>query len=190
LSLDVGKKLLVSVFVVILNIVVTTTALAETNKVESFTHEAEIFGLMVDDLSRQRLEQQLEKMGVNAFPSYREGIASYSLGAEGILGVRELKVRYNNSQYIEQINLSGVVESNEKRRSLGHLLVNKYGPPHLGFVNNGFGRAQWVFENGTAIELRNTTYDVVVVYIDRSPKQAAPKDSGRIDVQQLLRKSR
>ncbi|MFT2112149.1 uridine kinase [Marinomonas sp. 2405UD68-3] len=151
-----------------------------------YSKEAELFGLKINNLSQSEFEGQLKKMGLNSFPSFRKGIASYSLGEEGILGVRSLTVVYNKSKYIEKIVLVGVVKSNEKRKALGSLLINKYGAPTVGFVNQGFGMAQWLFGDGTLIELRNTTFDVSMSYVDRSPK--VPPLSGEIDVELLQKK--
>jgi len=155
-------------------------------KPKVYSKEAELFGLKINDLSQSKFESQLKKMGLHSFPSFRKGIASYSLGEDGILGVRSLTVVYNKSKYVEKISLAGVVKSNEKRKALGLLLINKYGIPTVGFVNQGFGRAQWLFGDGTLIELRNTTFDVSMSYVDRSPKVQSL--SGQIDVESLQKK--
>ncbi len=158
----------------------------EKPKPKVYSQEAELFGLKINDLSQSKFEDQLKKMGLRSFPSFRKGIASYSLGEEGILGVRSLTVVYNKSKFVEKISLAGVVKSNEKRKALGLLLINKYGIPTVGFVNQGFGRAQWLFDDGTLIELRNTTFDVSMSYVDRSPKVQSL--SGHIDVESLQKK--
>jgi len=152
-----------------------------------YSNAAELFGLKINDLSQAEFEEQLKKMGLRSYPSFRQGIASYSLGEEGILGVRTLTVVYNKFKFIEKISLAGVVKDNEKRKALGNLLINKYGKPTVGFVNDGFGRAQWLFYDGTLIQLRNTTFDVSIAYVDRSPKEQSL--SGQIDVESLLKKN-
>lgn len=157
----------------------TTTKAA----VPAFTDAAELFGLRINNLSQDDFERHLLKMGVQSFPTYKKGIASYSLGEQGILGIRELTVHYNEQRFIVKAVLSGVVESNPKRKSLGNLLVKKYGPPDFGFVNDGFGRGEWNFSDGTRIQLHNTTFDVSVEYQDLAPK--VPSLSGRIDVNSL-----
>ncbi|WCN12045.1 uridine kinase [Marinomonas mediterranea] len=148
--------------------------------------KAELFGLEVNDLSQSAFEAHLQKMGLQPYPSYRDGVATYSLGPEGILGIRELTVLFNQYKYIKKATLSGVVESPKKRASLGKLLEGKYGPPSVGFVRDGYGRAKWFFNDGTVIELHNTTFDVSVSYVDEVPK--IQSESGKIDVESLLRK--
>lgn len=145
---------------------------------------AELFGLAINDLNKADFETRLSKMGLQPYPSYKKEVATYSLGAEGILGVKELKVQFNNDLYLIKATLSGVVESKSNRQSLGKLLVKKYGTPNMGFVRNGFGRAKWVFHDGTYIELHNTTFNVLVIYADQQPKKAP--ESGRIDVEALF----
>jgi len=152
-----------------------------------YSSGAELFGIPFNDLSKDKFEEHLAKIGLEPYPSYREGIANYSLGASGILGIKELTVIYNRYQYVERATMSGVVESAELRAKLGHLLEGKYGPPSIGFVRDGYGRARWMLTDGTEIELRNTTFDVSVSYIDRVPRRASA--SGRIDVEALLRRS-
>lgn len=147
---------------------------------------AELFGITFNDLSKNAFETHLKKMGLEPYPSYRQGVASYSLGKSGILGIKELTVRYNPYQYVEKATLSGVVEDPELRARLGEVLLHKYGQPNVGFVNDGYGRARWELADGTDIELRNTTFDVSVVYIDRRPKRVSA--SGRIDVEALLKR--
>ena len=83
--------------------------------------------------------------------------------------------------------MSGVVEDPELRAKLGAVLERKYGPPSVGFVRDGYGRARWALPDGTEIELHNTTFDVSVIYMDRLPKRIAP--SGRIDVEALLKRN-
>lgn len=148
---------------------------------------AELFGIAFNDLSKAQFEMHLKKMGLEPFPSYRQGVASYSLGKNGILGIKELTVRYNQYQFVEKATLSGVVESPELRAKLGNVLLQKYGQPEVGFVRDGYGRARWQLPDNTDIELRNTTFDVSVVYIDRVPKAVSP--SGRIDVEALLKRN-
>lgn len=152
-----------------------------------YSKSAELFGLQVNDLSQSDLEEQLRKMGLHSYPNFRQGVASYSLGDEGILGVRALTVVYNKFKFVEKISLEGVVKDNEKRKALGDLLSNKYGKPTVGFVKDGYGRAQWLFYDGTLIQLRNTTFDVSITYVDRSPKEQSL--SGQIDVESLLKKN-
>ncbi len=154
----------------------------------SYAKGAELFGIGFNDLSKSSFEAHLKKMGLEPYPSYRAGIASYSLGKEGILGIRELTVRYNTSNFVEKATMSGVVESKEKRASLGNVLVKKYGQPDVGFVRDGFGRARWLMSDGTEIELHNTTFDVSVLYVDTRP--AREQASGQIDVEALMRRAR
>ncbi|TDO95931.1 uridine kinase [Marinomonas balearica] len=152
----------------------------------SLQTKAELFGLEVNNLSQADFEVHLQKMGLQPYPSYRDGVATYSLGPEGILGIRELTVLFNQYKFIKKATLSGVVESPKKRASLGKLLEKKYGPPSVGFVRDGYGRAKWFFNDGTVIVLRNTTFDVSVSYVDEVPK--IQSESGKIDVESLLRK--
>ena len=154
----------------------------------SYARGAELFGIAFNDLSKSSFEAHLKKMGLEPYPSYRTGIASYSLGTNGILGIRELTVRYNDSNFVEKATMSGVVESKDKRANLGNVLVKKYGPPSVGFVRDGFGRARWVLPDGTEIELHNTTFDVSVLYVDTHP--AREEASGQIDVEALMRRAR
>lgn len=148
---------------------------------------AELFGIPFNDLSKAEFEMHLSKMGLEPYPSYRKGVANYSLGAAGILGIKELTVAYNQYEYVEQATMSGVVEDPVLRAKLGAVLEKKYGRPSLGFVRDGYGRARWVLPDDTEIELHNTTFDVSVIYIDRLPKRIAP--SGRIDVEALLKRN-
>ncbi|MBM6552183.1 uridine kinase [Marinomonas ostreistagni] len=159
----------------------------ETPPAPVYAKGAELFGITFNDLSKAQFEMHLKKMGLEPYPSYREGVASYSLGKNGILGIKELTVRYNQHQYVEKATLSGVVESPELRAQLGSVLLHKYGQPDVGFVRDGYGRARWQLPDNTDIELRNTTFDVSVVYIDRVPKAVSP--SGRIDVEALLKRN-
>ena len=151
------------------------------------TEKAELFGIEINDLAKKQFEDHLEKMGVKTYPSYTKGLINYSLGKDGILGIKNLAVSFNSSSYFERATLSGVVENAKQRASLGRLLVEKYGEPTRGFVREGYGRAVWFFTDGTMIQLSNTTFDVAVVYVDQQPKQTSA--SGRIDVEALLRKS-
>lgn len=153
----------------------------------SYSTGAELFGIPFNDLSKAKFEMHLTKMGLEPYPSYREGVASYSLGASGILGIKELTVVYNRYQFVERATMSGVVEDAELRAKLGTVLEHKYGPPSIGFVRDGYGRARWMLQDGTEIQLRNTTFDVSVVYTDRVPKRVSP--SGRIDVEALLKRN-
>lgn len=148
---------------------------------------AELFGLTVNDLSKEDFEKQLSAMGLQPYPSYKKGGATYSLGQEGILGIRELSIQFNDYDYLEKATMSGVVESNKKRQALGNLLVKKYGTPNIGYVRDGYGRAKWVFQDGTYIELHNTTFNVLVIYVDQQPKTLS--ESGQIDVEALYKKS-
>ncbi|WP_233402306.1 uridine kinase [Marinomonas ostreistagni] len=163
----------------------TPEVIAETQP--SYAKGAELFGVEFNDLSKTKFEDHLTKMGLEPYPSYRAGVANYSLGATGILGIKELTVVYNRYEFVEHATMSGVVESPELRAKLGNLLESKYGPPSIGFVRNGYGRARWMLRDGTEIELHNTTFDVSVSYIDRVPKRVTA--SGRIDVEALLRRS-
>lgn len=152
-----------------------------------YSKGAELFGIPFNDLSKAEFEMHLSKMGLEPYPSYRQGVANYSLGATGILGIKELTVAYNQYDYVERATMSGVVEDTELRAKLGTVLERKYGPPSVGFVRDGYGRARWMLPDGTEIELHNTTFDVSVIYTDRSPKRIAP--SGRIDVEALLKRN-
>lgn len=152
-----------------------------------YAEGAELFGIPFDDLSKAKFEAHLRKMGLEPYPSYREGVASYSLGKSGILGIKELTVRYNDYQFVEKATLSGVVEDADLRARLGEVLLQKYGQPDVGFVRDGYGRARWELKDATAIELRNTTFDVSVVYLDRIPKRIS--SSGKIDVEALLKRN-
>ena len=151
--------------------------------VRVYATEAELFGMKVNDLSQQELEMNLSRMGLESYPTYRKDYVSYGLGPEGILGIRDLSVHYNSYRFVEKMSLSGVIESNQNRKALGKLLLDKYGKPTAGFVTNGYGRAQWLFDDGTLIELHNTTFDVSLLYVDREP-MVQPL-SGRIDVEAL-----
>ena len=93
----------------------------------------------------------------------------------------------NKSGYLEKALLSGVVDNDEKRQSLGKLLEEKYGTPAVGYLADGIGQVKWFFNEGTVIELRNTTFDVSLVYVDEQPKVLF--NSGRIDVEALSRKT-
>ncbi|MCO4785558.1 uridine kinase [Marinomonas atlantica] len=153
----------------------------------SYSKGAELFGVEFNDLSKAKFEAHLSKMGLEQYPSYREGMASYSLGTTGILGIKELTVVYNRYEYVERATMSGVVEDAELRSKLGSLLERKYGPPSIGFIRDGYGRARWMLVDGTEIELHNTTFDVSVSYVDRVPKRKSA--SGRIDVEALLKRN-
>ncbi|EAQ65237.1 uridine kinase [Marinomonas sp. MED121] len=148
-----------------------------------YAKSAELFGLLINDLSQEEFERHLKNMGMSPYPSYQADTANYSLGEKGILGIRQISVQYNNYNFVKRIELHGVVENVRKRSSLGNLLSKKYGPPMAGFVREGFGRAQWRFEDGTLVELHNTTYDVTVSYRDLIPKRKSV--SGEINVQAL-----
>ena len=174
----------ISVFTFFLGI--ATLAKAEANVVSQSSDVAELFGLPLNDLSISVLEQHLNSMGLRSYPSYKDGVVSYSLGPDGILGVTNATIYSNGSGYISQALLSGVVESSEKRKALGELLARKYGNPSEGFLNNGIGRSKWLFKDGTMIEFHNTTYDVSLMYVDETPKIAT--SSGKIDVEALSRK--
>ncbi|ETI59314.1 hypothetical protein [Marinomonas profundimaris] len=165
----------------------TSTVQAKTNEKARLSNMAELFGLPLNDLSLSRLKRQLESMGLSSYPSYRDGEMSYSLGPEGILGVTNLTVFSNTSGYVRQALLSGVVESNEKRKALGALLEKKYGEPTEGHLNQGIGRSTWLFKDGTLIEFQNSTYDVSIMYVDEHPKVV--NRSGKIDVEALSRKN-
>ncbi|WP_421856711.1 uridine kinase [Marinomonas sp.] len=164
-----------------------TQGKAGANVVSRSSDVAELFGLPLNDLSVSLLEQHLNSKGLHSYPSYKDGVVSYSLGPEGILGVTNATIYSNGSGYVRRALLSGVVESNEKRRALGELLVRKYGKPSEGLLNNGIGRPKWLFKDGTVIELSNTTYDVSLMYVDENPKVVSR--SGQIDVEALSRKN-
>ena len=174
-------------FIVALVLGLTMVARAESEGASKSSGVAELFGLPLNDLSVSRLEQQLNAMGLRSYPSYKDGVISYSLGPEGILGVTSATIFANASGFVRQALLAGVVESSEKRKELGNLLAKKYGSPSEGFLNNGIGRSKWYFADGTMIELHNTTYDVSFMYIDGKPKVATR--SGKIDVEALSRKN-
>ncbi len=148
-----------------------------------YAKSAELFGLLINDLSQEEFERHLKNMGMSPYPSYQADTANYSLGEKGILGIRQISVQYNNYNFVKRIELHGVVENVRKRSSLGNLLSKKYGPPMAGFVREGFGRAQWRFDDGTLVELHNTTFDVTVSYRDLIPKRKTV--SGEINVQAL-----
>jgi hypothetical protein len=173
-------------FIFALSMSAATLVRAEANGISRSSNVAELFGLPLNDLSVSRLERQINSMGLHSYPSYKDGVISYSLGPEGILGVTNATIYSNGSGYVRQALLSGVVESNEKRKALGELLGRKYGTPSEGFLNNGIGRSKWLFKDGTMIEFHNTTYDVSLMYVDENPKVAAR--SGQIDVEALSRK--
>lgn len=175
------------IFIFGLSMGAATLAKAEESSVPARSNIAELFGLPLNDLSVSRLEKQLNSMGMHSYPSYKDGVVSYSLGPEGILGVTSATIYSNGSGYVRQALLSGVVESSEKRKALGELLARKYGKPSEGFLNNGIGRSKWLFQDGTMIELHNTTYDVSLMYVDENPKVATR--SGQIDVEALSRKN-
>lgn len=149
----------------------------------SYAKSAELFGLLINDLSQEEFEKHLRSMGMSPYPSYQAGKANYSLGDKGILGIRQISVHYNNYNFVERIELHGMVENVKQRSSLGNLLFKKYGPPMAGFVRDGFGRAQWRFADGTLVELHNTTYEVSISYRDLIPKRKSV--SGEINVQAL-----
>ena len=165
----------------------TTNAADSVVAAPEFSKGAELFGIPFNDLSKAEFEQHLSKMGLESYPSYRQGVANYSLGATGILGIKELTVVYNQYDFVERATMSGVVEDPALRAKLGTVLEKKYGPPSVGFVRDGYGRARWFLSDGTEIELHNTTFDVSVIYMDRVPKRIAP--SGRIDVEALLKRN-
>lgn len=152
-----------------------------------YSNGAELFGIPFNDLSKAKFEEHLSKIGLEPYPSYRAGVANYSLGEKGILGIKELTVVFNQYEYVERATMSGVVEDPKLRAKLGALLEHKYGPPTVGFVRDGYGRARWDLADTTEIELHNTTFDVSVVYVDRTPKHK--QASGRIDVKALLQKN-
>ena len=159
------------------------SVMAETNESATSSDVAELFGLPVNGLSLAKLESRLESMGLQSYPSYKPGIVSYSLGPEGILGVTNATIYFNSSKYVSQVLLSGVVESSEKRKNLGELLGRKYGVPTEGSLKNGLGRSTWSFRDGTTINLRNTTYDVSILYVDEQPEVMTR--SNKIDVEAL-----
>lgn len=178
-------KILVACVVLFLSIN-TTLAHAEASRKPQISEMAELFGLPFCDLRLSALEKRLATMEVRGYPSYKDGVAKYSLGRSGILGLTDATVYYNRSGYVWQTLMFGIVESKEKRQYLGNLLERKYGLPDEGFMNNGIGRPVWLFKEGVSIHLHNTTYNVSVLYLDESPKNRPP--SGRIDVEALSHK--
>ncbi|BFM49765.1 uridine kinase [Marinomonas sp. THO17] len=147
---------------------------------------SELFGLPFNNLKLTDLEEHLKSMGVEGYPSYQEeGVESFSLGPEGILGVTDLIVYSNDSGFIEKALLSGVVESDSKRSALGELLFNKYGVPSVGSLTDNVGEVEWWLRDYTKIMLKNTTFDVSVMYVDERPRVI--NRSGRIDVESLSR---
>lgn len=164
-----------------------TPAYAATETTSGNSSVAELFGLPVNNLSLSRLESHLGNIGLNSYPSYKDGVVSYSLGPEGILGVTNATIFSNTSGYVHQVLLYGVVESDAKRQSLGKLLEQKYGAPTAGNLVDGIGKTQWEFRDGTKIELFNSTFDVAITYIDERPRVKI--QSGRIDVEALSRKN-
>ena len=173
-------------FIFALSMCAATLVRAEANDVSRSSNVAELFGLPLNDLSVSQLERQLNSMGLRSYPSYKDGVISYSLGPEGILGVTHATIFSNSSRYVQQALLSGVVGSLEKRQALGELLQKKYGAPSEGYLNNGIGRSKWLFKDGTLIEFHNSTYDVYIMYVDERPRVMGR--SGQIDVEALSRK--
>lgn len=100
-------------------------ATADNKESSTFSTVAELFGLPLNDLSLSQLKSRLNTMGLSSYPSYKQGVMTYSLGPEGILGVTNATIYSNRSGYVRQVLLSGVVESNEKRKNLGTLLGKK-----------------------------------------------------------------
>jgi len=184
------KKRASALFVFIVSVFFTGLVSANTNTANNskprLFGSSKIFGLPLNNLALPRLEKHLSEMGLQSYPSYKDGVVSYSLGPEGILGVTNATVFSNSSGYIQQALLSGVVQSNQKRKALGDLLVKKYGAPNDGQLLSGLGRAAWLFRDGTMIELHNSTFDVSIVYVDERPKVAS--HTGKIDVEALSRK--
>lgn len=128
------RKILVACVLLFL---ATNTALvkAEGSRKPQIVTRAELFGLPFNDLSLQTLEKRLATMDIHSYPSYKDGVANYSLGRSGMLGLTDAKVYYNRSGYVWQALMFGVVESKEKRQYLGNLLQRKYGLPDEGFMN-------------------------------------------------------
>lgn len=168
-------------------VVGTAPVYAATEAAPRGSSIAELFGLPLNDLSLSRLEKHLDSKGLRSYPSYEDGVVSYSLGPEGILGVTNATIFSNSSGYVHQALLSGVVESNEKRQLLGKLLEQKYGAPTAGNLSNGIGKTQWKFSDETVIELYNSTFDVSITYIDERPRVRIR--SGEIDVEALARRN-
>lgn len=186
------QRVIPTVLMIVLSCVFSAASVADGNapdrQINPIANEgAEIFGLKVNDLSKKTFEKRLGEMGIEPYPSYKKDVVSYSLGDNGILGLKELDATFNDYGYIKQATMVGVVKSNDKRSSLGNLLVKKYGEPNIGFVKDGYGRAKWVFQDGTYIELHNTTFDVSVIYVDQDPK--IPSESGQIDVEALYKET-
>lgn len=161
---------------------------AFANENNSMPNFAELFGLPLNDLPLSALESKMDSLGFKSYPSYKDGVTNYSLGRHGVLGVKNAAIFYNSSGYVEKTHLSGNVNSPQSRQKFGHLLEQKYGKPNTGELNEGYGRAEWGFEDGTRIAFYNATTDVSITYVDVHPK--AVSRSGSIDVQALARRTR
>lgn len=144
---------------------------------------AELFGLSINNLSQEKLEDKLAEMGVKQFASATDFKIMYNLGERDVLGIHKILVEYNDYYFVTRITLYGRIENNMQRKRLGNLLVQRYKDPMAGKVNEGYGRAQWRFSDGTMIELNNSTFDVKVVYRDLIPSRNLV--AGEIDVQAL-----
>lgn len=144
---------------------------------------AEVFGLDLNDLSQDKLEDKLAQMGVTNFPPAYQLKVDYGLGNRDVLGMKGLSVEYNEYGYVKKITLYGKITDNKQRKKLGLLLMRKYDSPMAGRMDGGIGRAQWRFNNGTLIDLNNSTFDVVVIYRDLIPSHDVVADE--IDVQAL-----
>ncbi|MCV2403653.1 uridine kinase [Marinomonas sp. C2222] len=182
-------KVLFSFFSILFATFFATPAFAIESEVNSSNaNTAELFGLPLNDLSLSELENKMNSLGFKSYPSYKEGVTNYSLGRHGVLGVKNAAIFYNRSGYIRKTHLSGTVNSSKNRQKLGNLLEQKYGKPHIGMLDDGYGRAEWQFEDGTRIAFYNATTEVSITYADGTPK--AVSRSGSIDVEALARRSR
>lgn len=162
----------------------STEEITETEEIaEQVPPGAELFGLSVNNLSQEDLEDKLAEMGVKHFASAKEFKVRYNLGERDVLGIHQLLVEYNDYYFVTKIILYGRIENPGQRKRLGNLLVKRYKKPMAGEIKEGYGRAQWRFNDGTMIELNNKTFDVRVVYRDLIPSRNLA--AGEIDVQAL-----
>ena len=168
--------------------ITVTSVKAATQEKPLFSDTAEFFGLPFNNLHLSKIQEKLKNIGLHSYPSYKNGVVSYSLGEKGILGVTNATIHSNPSSYVTKALLSGVVQSKEDRQALGEVFVTKYGKPTVGFISEGIGRGKWFFEEGTMIELKNSTFDVSISYVDEQPKEVSSR-SGKIDVEALSRKN-
>ncbi|TBR44865.1 uridine kinase [Marinomonas agarivorans] len=156
---------------------------SQVEEAEIAIEGAELFGLSINNLSQETLEDKLAEMGVDRFASAKDFKVMYNLGERDVLGIHKILVEYNDYYFVTQITLYGRIENNMQRKRLGNLLVQRYKEPMAGKINEGYGRAQWRFSDGTMIDLNNSTFDVKVVYRDLIPSRNLV--AGEIDVQAL-----